>query len=129
MENPSHDTKMIVESQAFVALNVLIQRKVVHLKWLHEVIENMMQQLLKQDSKYPPSVNTLTSYENKNFGEILLKFFDKDMERLRDMIDEAVQEEKSISELVRYKLRLLNDYDFTHGENEEQLKVFGPVPT
>ncbi len=51
------------------------------------------------------------------------------MERLRDMIDEAVQEQKSISELVRYKLRLLNDYDFTHGKNEEQLKVFGPVPT
>jgi hypothetical protein len=32
---------------------------------------------------------------------------------------------ESINELQRFKLRLLNDYDFTKGDASEQIAVFG----
>jgi hypothetical protein len=125
----AHDNKMILQSESFRALNVFIDNQAKHLVWLHEVLKHRMERIL-QPSKYgaEPTISTRSAQEDENNDEIPLLFESRDFDNIINHMKEIKETESLIGQLVLYKIRLLNDWDFTKGDNSEQIAVFGPVP-
>lgn len=111
----------IVDSDAFKALNVLIDQSA------EELAQYLLgfQDRLTDCFKHPSEIPVRVSYENE--GRVskplpadpaaLLQTFEHMLERIRLLKDR-------VNDLQRFKLRLLNDYDFTHGDDSEQRAVF-----
>lgn len=126
VKKTDHDHKMILESEAFRALNQLIDQHLASLKQWEHIIEDQMKRLLSAPVKHTISIRTyeeIKGYEK----DATTRFQHRDLEQLSDCIASINRDREAIGELLRYKLRLLNDYDFTHGDNTEQLHVFGPI--
>ena len=132
---PEHDRKVIIDSLAFKAINQLIDQQAVGLRAVTYAFKlRVLQMLGERPHGIPePIIETRVSDEiERPFSRFLA---DKphvklavdllDMKQLQWYLDEAGRLERSIQELSRYKLRLLNEYDFTKGDTTEQFAVFG----
>lgn len=110
----------IVGSEAFRAINLLIDEKAADLAvWMTSF-------KTKTDATFNSkgSVRVRTSREPGEperdlpaHPHALLSALDGHLDAIRRISDE-------INSLQRYKLRLLNDYDFTHGDDAAQKAVF-----
>lgn len=116
-------SKSIVHSDVFRALNLLIDQKaavlVTELTFLKRQCDYIFhpqteKTVLDLRVSYEPEQNTETL--NADISEI---------ERLPDIVESIYRLEREINELQRFKLKLLNDYDFTHGDDSIQRIVFG----
>lgn len=123
----SHNTKTIIESEAFRAINLLIAQQVERLRSLQMVIIDQAKCLgVTREQGIKPRISTHAYEEDAGRGTPLL-FNMVDLGEIEFNITEARKTESMIASLVRFKLRLLNDCDFTHGDNSEQIAVFGPA--
>jgi len=117
----------IVESAVFKALNLMIDEEATMVQSIVKAIPGAIQDAY-QNSKYPSGIDTRVSYESddgRTRSGLTLEANLNELERVKNLIDEALTGEKKVRELMRYKLRLLNDYDFTHGDASDQIAVFG----
>lgn len=119
-----HDPKKLVQSEVFRALNLLIDQKVERLK---ADMEYVLTDAIPKTRKYKwqPSITTRVSYEEGEDREVPLPFEPMDVDQIISSCHAIKRLSEEIGSLQRFKLRLLNDYDFTHGENDEQIHVFG----
>lgn len=116
----------IVSSDAFKAINLLIDQRADELTmYLHSFRERVEQAFKPQ---FKEGIPVRVSYEpggrvSKELPadpSTLLSALDGGLEQIRRLKDQ-------INELQRFKLRLLNDYDFTHGNDADQRAVFADV--
>lgn len=110
--------KQIIASEAFRAINLLIDRKALELAhWM-----NVFYDRVAEAYAVTGHISTRVHSEGKKRQSLPGELY-----RLHDMDDTLKyirNLEREIGELQRYKLRLLNDYDFTHGDPAEQREVF-----
>lgn len=123
-----HDPKVLVKSQVFTAINRLIDRNMNALLDYQNALEINMERLLTPKYHADSRISVRVSYEERGREERPLPYPMHELKRLAEIIQSAQAAEAMISELQRHKLRLLNDYDFTHGDPTEQIAVFGPSP-
>ena len=79
--------------------------------------------LFEPETKYKGYLRTRTHAEGAT--EIDLPASLHDLKSLVERMGEVLKQAEEINDLQRQKLRLLNDYDFTHGDDSEQRKIFG----
>lgn len=113
----------IVKSPVFRALNLMIDSKVGDLQIWIRVFKERVDQAYAE-SEYG-TIDARVSYEDRNRKPVPLGASVVLLKQLADFIPDIVQLDKEIGELQRFKLRLLNDHDFTHGDPEDQKAVFG----
>lgn len=115
--------KKIISSDVFKFINMTIDRKVAELK-CHETNVSFAASRI---SSYPRqiAVRTFEESENGSARNVELRYAWDQLEQIRNGLNEISKLELEIADLQRSKLRLLNDYDFTHGDNSEQVAVFG----
>jgi hypothetical protein len=118
-----HDENTILASPVLKALNLLIDQKLASLKMWQASIKGRMERFTSPE--YTPHAVVRTRTHAEGGTEHRLLFSQQDLKDFRDIIAWATADEETIRELQQFKLRLLNDYDFTHGDNSEQLAVFG----
>lgn len=123
-----HDPKVLVKSQVFTAINRLIDRNLNALLDYQNALEINMERLLTPKYHADSRISVRVSYEERGREERPLPYPMHELKRMAEIIQSAQAAEVMIGELQRYKLRLLNDYDFTHGDPTEQIAVFGPPP-
>lgn len=123
----------IVKSQAFKAINQLIDAKAAELKLLGGLLKRRVDDAFSENAMVT-GVRVRCSYEvtdnwdpSKTF--LALGFDLNEMKRISEMPMEMIRLKQEIGELMSFKLRLLNDYDFTHGDPSEQIKMFGEAVT
>lgn len=122
--------KFIVESDVFRALNLMIDRYAVDVAAYEHRI-NLIVSRAKEDLP-PPRFATRVSYESEDgrYRENKEHLFDRRC--LEDLLfaANAVRDALSkINEIQSFKLRLLNDYDFSKDDTTEQRHVFPTLPT
>ena len=116
----------IVNSPVFKALNLLIDEAVEEIIWRSASLQRAL-----EPSAYGMTIDTRVSYEEggRDAGRRALPV---DVQSVSDGIQNA-QAVAELRERVRnlntFKLRLLNDYDFTHGRLDTHKAVFGPDST
>lgn len=114
----------IIDSSAFKVLNHMIDQKAKGLASRALHIKDEMNRLYEPGyGGYNTFITVRTHDEGKKQIDLPVNLFE--LNRLADSIKEMTKLEQEINELQRQKLRLLNDYDFTHGDDSEQKKVFG----
>lgn len=114
----SDENAQIVASEAFRALNVLIDQTALEaVAWA-----NMAITAASDPAEYPDYVSTRTHEEGG--GKVDLPVTEATLKRIRSLTDEALNAINSVREIQAFKLRLLNDYDFTKGDNTVQRSVF-----
>lgn len=126
----AHDPDEIVKSQVFVAINLLIdQCRDSLLNWQY-AIRGRMIRLTTEPAPHgaEPMLYTRVSREEGGRNGHLMLFSPHDLKELTGFMERARQEEHMIHELMRFKLRLLNDVDFSSGLPFDQIAVFGPPP-
>lgn len=113
----------IMDSSAFKVLNHMIDEKasriINYLPWFKDEVNR----LFSEDTEYKGYITTRT-YEEGN-TKINMPARLHDLRSLVTSLNRVIDHEEEIAELQRQKLRLLNDYDFTHGDDSEQKKIFG----
>jgi cellulose biosynthesis protein BcsQ len=116
----------ILKSQAFKVINKMIDDKA---KQIDGYIS-----LLKDIVTMPPGVgfefrvNVRTSEETGKgvYGEEKKFPIRSDfIERVKWFLEEIDKEKSMISDLQSFKLKLLNDWDFTKGDDRLQKEIFG----
>ncbi len=141
---PEHDRKVIIDSQAFKAINLLIDQQAEGLRAVtfafkmrvegmfepqpHGIPEPHIETRVSDEVEctdivehvWPPSLQRSHFRPHVKLAVDLLQ-----LKQIQWYLDEADRLERSIEELQRYKLRLLNEYDFTKGDTTEQIAVFG----
>jgi hypothetical protein len=122
----------IVNSQAFKVINQLIDTKAAELKRLGGLLKRRVAEVFSEDAVHC-GIRVRCSYEVTTAipsqTETDLGFDINDMRRLTEIPQEILRLKQEINELMSFKLRLLNDYDFTHGDPSEQIKMFGEAVT
>ena len=123
-----HEPKNIVASPVFTAINLLLDQYAGKLLIVTTTLQSRFRHMTAPG--YPPDgidphVRTRVSYETKDERRVRLPLDLTDVKQLRWHLDECERLDRAINELQRLKLRLLNDYDFTHGDTSEQIAVFG----
>jgi hypothetical protein len=113
----------IINSQAFKLLNHMIDQKTDYVTKMLPWIKDEANRLYEPDSGYKSYVTTRTHQEGATQVDLPVNLLYLD--QLADQIKEMSKVAQEINELQRQKLRLLNDYDFTHGDDTEQKKIFG----
>lgn len=113
----------IINSSAFKVLNHMIDQKADYIARCLPYIKDEVNRLFDPDTKYKGYLRTRTHAEGATEIDLPASLYD--LKRISEMIDELAEAEKQIGDLQRQKLRLLNDYDFTHGDDSEQKKIFG----
>lgn len=126
----THPVEKIINSEVFKAINLLIDQHYGELIRTQAVIKKRMEHLLRERPHgMRVEISTRVSYERgsitrpEDHKELLFSL--PELRELGDFIRRVEREEEAIHSLMRYKLRLLNDYDFTHGDPSEQFSVFG----
>lgn len=112
----------IASSDLFKLLNTIIDAKALDLVKLCKTIK-----LVAEPPKETTRVNIRVSCETgdrKEPRDVDVDLFIPDLERTREAIDRAIALEREINGLQRVKLRLLNDYDFTKGDDSFQKSFF-----
>lgn len=118
---PEHDPKVLIKSPQFQIINHQIDGLIADLKWNIGVAKRNINSA--RVSAYASSITTRTYEEGAATADIGFDLLQ--VERIIDCLAEARNLKNQIGDLQRLKLRLLNDYDFTKGDNSEQLKIFG----
>lgn len=123
------NTQEIIDSQAFRLLNHMIDQKVDYVTKMLPWIKDEMNRLYDPNyGSYKGYITFRTYEEGQASGEetqIDLPVSLHQLKNISDYIQEIIQLEKEIGDLQRQKLRLLNDYDFTRGDDSEQKAIFG----
>jgi hypothetical protein len=123
--------EQIITSQAFKAINMLIDGKVEEIvAWANHLKMRVDEAFEKPKAGYGASISIRTYEENVALGnnghaEFQLPFQPSRLKDVGDIAADIEQLQKEVGDLQRFKLRLLNDWDFTHGNNQEQAKLFG----
>ncbi len=115
----------IINSREFRLLNFLIDQKVDNLRQTLKVIQSEIEYAFREGAEYP--ISTRTYEESGHSYEAKYEVLDVDIRRLKGIksyFDDLEAIEAQISELVRFKLKLQNDYDFTHGDDTIQKQIF-----
>lgn len=115
----------IINSREFRLLNFLIDQKVDNLRQTLKVIQSEIEYAFREGAEYP--ISTRTYEESGHSYEAKYEVLDVDIRRLKGIksyFDDLETIEAQISELVRFKLKLQNDYDFTHGDDTIQKQIF-----
>jgi len=120
--------KEIVESEAFRAINLLLAQKVQSLLFWQETAKLRMDMLLNGKHQYGSEEQVTIRVHEEGNQEVQLPFNMNYLKDIREIIESAEKDKAVIAELTQFKLRLLNDYDFTHGDSAEQIIVFGESP-
>lgn len=119
----------IINSQAFKVLNHMIDQKVDYITKVLPWIKDEVNRLYDPNYGDYKGYITYRTYEegqvNKEETQVDLPVSLHQLKNISEYIQEVIQLEKEIGDLQRQKLRLLNDYDFTHGDDTEQKAVFG----
>lgn len=118
-------TQMVVESQAFRAINLLIDQKASELEGWIGSFKERVEQSYKAAPGVPDGISVRVSQEPD--GRRLHKLSANPTmlrHNLGGALDEIARLDREIGDLQRFKLRLLADYDFTHGDDSEQRAVF-----
>lgn len=119
------EMKDIINSREFRLLNFLIDQKIDEFKQTVRIIQSEVEFSFRESAQHP--ISTKTYEESGNSYEAKYEVIEADVRRLkgvRSYIDDLENLEKSINELVRFKLKLQNDYDFTHGDDTIQRQIF-----
>lgn len=118
----------MLASQVFRLLNVLIDGKARELVGTDVSIRYRCNQILQTESTSGYRENLRVSYERDkgDDAQVQLADIDSPLKSLVYLSGERERLTREINELQQIKLRLLNDYDFTHGDNRLQLQVFRP---
>ena len=111
----------IVASEAFKVINYQIDQLVAELQWQ----ANFVKQRMTDVSSFPPSIATRVSYEEGGRNAIPVTYSAHDLKSVEDSIKRILSAEAQIGDLMRLKLQLLNDWDFTHGDTATQTAIFG----
>ena len=115
----------IMESSAFKVLNHMIDQKAEYitnyLPWFKDEVNRLFDR--EQEAKCKDYLSTRTYEEGDTNVELPVRLHD--LKSLVERLGEVFKQAEEINDLQRQKLRLLNDYDFTHGDNSEQRKIFG----
>lgn len=123
-------TKKIVESEAFRAINLLVDQKIDELDRLLLFLKDRMLFLAENKDKYPLQVTKRVSYEGRD-GRTpethTLSMNVQELKRIAETIDDTLKLQSQIADLQAFKLRLLNDYDYTRDDDSEQKEVFGDL--
>lgn len=117
----------IINSQAFKAINLLIEQKANELRSYLKAGRDRIE-YAHTGAQYKTELRMFT-YEEGHGKNQELDCWLHDAQAGAEMILHAATLEKEIGDLLRFKLRLLNDYDFTHGDDAEQKAVFGAPDT
>lgn len=115
----------VINSREFRLLNFLIDQKVDNLRQTLKVIQSEIEYAFREGAEYP--ISTRTYEESGHSYEAKYEVLDVDIRRLKGIksyFDDLEAIEAQISELVRFKLKLQNDYDFTHGDDTIQKQIF-----
>jgi hypothetical protein len=96
----------------------MIENKVSLIHQLSNTIQYRMKNMGGGD------ISVKTSYEEGS-GYAPLPLNIHVLEQIRDLIENIMRLRDEVGDLQRQKLRLLNDYDFTHGDKTDQKRVFG----
>jgi hypothetical protein len=114
----SIENTQIIASEAFRALNVLIDQAALEaVGWA-----NMAVEAASRPPEYPDYVSTRTHEEGGN--KVDLPITQATLKRIRSLADEALNAINRAGEIQAFKLKLLNDYDFTKGDDTVQRSVF-----
>ena len=131
-EIPSHSVERVLNSSALKVINLMIDNDLKYVQYIMSSLPGLLEQRKDRSFAFTPKVRTRVSYEVKNTdpaqGEVEIPYEARDLKQLQEAIGEALGRIARIDEMQRLKLRLFNDYDFTHGDPEDQIAVFGPVP-
>lgn len=120
----THDE--IVNNQAFKVINLLIDHHISEIRWRLGNLKKMIEK-----PEWDEQIATRVSYEpgGRAGGQIA---FGAQLSQLRHAVDLPAEIKfhiDQIAELQRFKLRLLNDYDFTNGDLTTHRQVFGADST
>ena len=118
-----HDPKVLIKSQAFVVLNILIDTKIAEIRMRVEEVKFR----INRESKYETEISVRTYEERgrEHKEEVGIGCNLQDFEIAAENIARIHSLRNEIGELQRFKFRLLDDYDFTKGDNSDQVAVFG----
>jgi hypothetical protein len=116
---------VILNSQAFNVINHMIDEKAEELKGMLFILKDRVDQAFRPDQVYRPNVDTRIHEEDQCRGSVELPASVNSIKELTWYIEQVQLLETEIGNLQRQKLRLMNDWDFTHGNDAEQKKIFG----
>lgn len=113
----------IINSSAFKVLNHMIDKKADYITRYLPFFKDEVNRLFEPETKYKGYLSIRTHDEGATKIDLPVSLHELKslVERLNDVFKQA----EEIGDLQRQKLRLLNDYDFTHGDDSEQKKIFG----
>jgi len=121
------DTSGIVESEAFRAINVLLDRKG------DELAQTIIGLRGRLDGCFNPQLEVMKELPLRTSEEPVKRTLKLAadphvlVETMQVALQEISQLSREIHSLKRFKLQLLNDYDFTHGDDTIQRAVFPEV--
>lgn len=116
----------IYDTEAYRTLNHLIDRKIVNLQQSVVRIRLAASRFIeKPDRDYSESVTVRVSYDKGGRKEFNTGISVRDAENLNNAITEFEQIRKEIRSLQDMKLELANDWDWTHGDSEVMVEIFG----
>lgn len=115
------DISAIINGEAFRAINFLIDQKAQELAgWMRSIksrVSNPHQGYVR--------VRTYQEVRNREKQEFNLPMHPAELRDIGTAINEVARLDREINDLQLFKLRLLNDYDFTHGDDTIQREVLG----
>jgi len=115
----------ILNSQAFKVLNLQIDREVEEvIMWMRH-LEGRVDRAFSGESAYPPSIDTRIHAEDRNRGAKPLPAAIHDLKELDYALQRILNGQERVRELQSLKLKLMNDHDFTKGDDSLQQLVFG----
>lgn len=116
-----------VNGPVFRAINLLIDQEVGSIKFTLHTIQRRVTDAFSPTAAYHSSIDTRVSYEpgGRETGRVDLGVKLHELADVGKWISQVVEAEKRVNELMRFKCRLMNDYDFTKGDPAEQVAVFG----
>ncbi len=117
----------IINSQAFKAINVLVDQKAEDLKGYMVSLQDKVDRMFRKH-EYQPYVTTRIHAENPSHREdrdFALPAHVHEVKELQFYLDTILRLDNEISDLFRFKCRLTGDWDFTKGDMTEMIAVFG----
>lgn len=118
----------VIQSQAFQAINLLIDQKAAELKGYMDGFRMRVNDLYDKP-EYPAYVRTRIYEESpKSSGrEIPLPVHPHQFKDLQFYLDTVQRLDREINELQQFKCRLTGDWDFCKGNLSDMKAVFGEV--
>lgn len=119
----------VINSQAFRAINLLIDQKAAELKSYMLGLQTRVSDMFTKP-EYPAYVSVRTYEEHQHLKipkEFPTPIHAHQVKDLQFYLDTIQRLDKEINELFRFKCALLGDWDYTKGNLSEMKAVFGEV--